>query len=249
MQNNSYEFLSRIYDDLMEQVDHAHWTDFVMTLIRSKGDEPKNILELGCGTGNITRELLDRGYEVVGIDISEEMLELAEEKTLEFGDKVILITQDITALDFEVYEIDTVIACNDTFNYILEERQLQSLFDYLYPRIKRGGQFVFDISSEYKLRNILGNHTYGESFEDMAFLWENFYDEQSGLIQMEINIFTRDGNGYVRDIETHYQRSYSIEKITEMLQKSGFREIEAFADFERKEPNEASERIFFSCVK
>lgn len=241
--------MSQIYDNLMETVDYARWTDFVLALVKNSGDNPQNILELGCGTGNITLELLERGYEVVGVDISEEMLELAEDKTMEFGEKIILIEQDITELDFEVYEIDTVIACNDTFNYILEEEKLQGLFDYLYPRIKTGGQFVFDISSEYKLQNILGNHTYGESFEDMAFLWENFYDEKSGLIQMEINIFTQEGKLYHRDIETHYQRSYGVEKMVEMLTKSGFRHIKVYADFEMQEPSEKSERIFFSCVK
>lgn len=249
MENRQYEFLSRIYDELMANVDYPKWAKFMSDLAEKQGEKPINILELGCGTGNITLELLKMGYEVVGIDISEEMLEIAREKTADFGEKAILITQDITDMDFDVYEIDCVMACNDTFNYIVEKEELASLLSYLYPRMKKGGQLVFDISSRYKLEHILGNNVFGESFEDWAYLWENFYDEQERLITMEINLFTQEEGAYRRDIETHYQRAYTKEEIIDLLKKTGFREIKTYGDFEWEASHENTERIFFSCIK
>lgn len=249
MENRQYEFLSRIYDELMANVDYPKWAKFMSDLAEKQGEKPINILELGCGTGNITLELLKMGYEVVGVDISEEMLEIAREKTTDFGEKAILITQDITDMDFDVYEIDCVMACNDTFNYIVEKEELASLLSYLYPRMKKGGQLVFDISSRYKLEHILGNNVFGESFEDWAYLWENFYDEQERFITMEINLFTQEEGAYRRDIETHYQRAYTKEEIIDLLKKTGFREIKTYGDFEWEASHENTERIFFSCIK
>lgn len=250
MENRSYEFLAEIYDDLMRDVDYSAWADYLMGLVLDQGDKPLNILELGCGTGNITTELLQRGYEVVGIDISEEMLEIAEEKTEDYGDKIILIEQDITALDFDIYEIDTILAANDTFNYILEKDKLQGLLAYLHPRLKTGGQLAFDISSKYKLARTLGGNTFGESFEDMAYLWENYYDPALEQVFMEINIFEKKGELYERLTESHTQKAYETEEIRTMLEEIGYRNVRIYSDFNRKEeiPEEA-QRIFFSCIK
>lgn len=250
MENRSYEFLSQIYDDLMQDVNYKQWTEYIIGLIQEQGENPKNILELGCGTGNITVELLEKGYEVVGVDMSEEMLEIAEEKTEKYGDKAILIEQDITELDFDVYEIDTVIAVNDTFNYILEKEKLKNLLAYLHPRIKTGGQLVFDISSEYKLRHILGKNTFGESFEDMAYLWENYYDEETRQVFMEINIFEKQKELYERLTESHVQKAYAKDEIIQLLKEAGFRNIKVYADFsfDNHIQNHA-QRLFFSCIK
>ncbi len=244
-----YEFLAQIYDELMAQVDHAEWADFMMRMVKEQGEDPIHILELGCGTGNITKELLLMNYEVVGIDVSDEMLDIAREKTERFGNRIILINQDITMLDFEVYEIDCVLAANDTFNYITDPAKLKSLLDYLYPRIKKGGQLVFDISSEWKLKNVLENNTFGESFDDMVYLWENFYNEEERILTMEINIFSKEGDHYRRDTETHRQRAYSEREMIRMLEEVGFRNIRVFGDFVHSKPIEQAQRIFFSCVK
>ena len=248
MITKQYEFLHRIYDNLMQNVDYENWADFLIMLIKNAGENPTNILELGCGSGNVTLKLLEKGYEVVGIDISEEMLEIAREKTIDFGNKIILIQQDLNEIDFEVYEIDTVIATNDTFNYITDKDSLKNLFEYLYKRIKNNGQFVFDISSAYKLKNILGNNVFGESFEDMVYLWENFYDEEEKTVTMDINIFEKSGEKYIRSVETHFQRAYEKEEIISMLDEAGFRNIKCYADFEMKYSDD-SERLFFVAVK
>ena len=245
-----YSVLSQIYDELMVNVDYDMWSEYLEYLILEQGEKPLNILELGCGSGNVTEKLLEKGYEVVGIDYSEEMLELAEEKTEEFGNNIIYIQQDLREIDFEVYEIDTVISANDTFNYITDIKDVEHIFSYLYPRIKKGGQLVFDISSEYKLEHVLGNNTYGESFDDMVYLWENFYDSEQKLVNMDINFFEKNGSTYERFSETHIQRAYSVEEIKAVLEKIGYQNIKIHADFDKAEGyKNDSQRIFFSCRK
>lgn len=245
-----YSKLSKIYDELMVNVDYKMWASYLEKLILEQGEKPLNILELGCGSANLTLELLNKGYEVVGIDYSEEMLEIAEEKTEEFGDRVIYIQQDLREIEFEVYEIDTVISANDTFNYITKIEEVEHVLAYLYPRIKKGGQLVFDISSQYKLENVLGNNTYGESFDDMVYLWENFYDEEEKLINMEINFFEKTGKSYERFSETHIQKAYAAEEIISVLEKIGYENIKIYADFSKEEGCKSdSQRIFFSCRK
>jgi len=245
-----YSVLSQIYDQLMVNVDYDMWASYIEYLILEQGKKPLNILELGCGSGNVTAELLEKGYEVVGIDYSEEMLEIAEEKTEKFGNNIIYIQQDLREIDFEVYEIDAVISANDTFNYITDISEVEHILSYLYPRLKKGGQLVFDISSQYKLENVLGNNTYGESFDDMVYLWENFYDKDQKLINMEINFFEKSGKTYKRFSETHIQKAYTAQEIKELLQKIGYENIKIYADFEKKEGyNDNSQRIFFSCRK
>ncbi len=242
----AYEVVSEIYDGLMEDVDYLKWCNFMETLFLEKTPDIHHILELGCGSGIMTRHLLEKGYEVVGTDCSEEMLLLAQEKLQKFGKNIILMEQDIRDLDFEIYEIDCILSSNDTFNYILEENELRKLFAYLNKRLKAGGSFVFDISSEYKLSQILGNNVFGESFEDMAYLWENDYEPETKLLDMKITLFEQEGNLYTRHEEKQTQRAYRSEQIITLLQESGYVNIEVYGDFDRTITDlEHCERWFF----
>ena len=161
-------------------------------MLKNQKTKVSNILELGCGSGNITKHLLDRGYEVVGIDISEQMLELATQKLSTYGDKIILMEQDIRDLDFEIYEIDCILAVNDTFNYILEKEEVIEVFKFVYDHLKNNGCFIFDISSPHKLKTTLGNNTYGESMDDLVYLWENYFDEDNQELTMDVNFFIKE---------------------------------------------------------
>lgn len=245
----AYEAVSRVYDALMEEVDYRHWCDFMEELFSSKTQEVRHILELGCGSGIMTEQLLERGYEVVGADVSEEMLELAWERVHPYGNKVILMQQDIRNLDFEIYEIDCILSSNDTFNYLTRTTQLEELFSYLYTRLKVGGSLVFDLSSEYKLSTVLGNRVYGQSFEDMAYLWENEYDEQSRELTIRINVFEQEGEVYRRYEEVQVQKGYFKEEIVELLEKTGYKDVEVYGDFSREEAGDTCERWFFCAIK
>ncbi|MDO4793064.1 MAG: class I SAM-dependent methyltransferase [Filifactor alocis] len=245
----AYEAVSRVYDALMEEVDYQLWCNFMEELFTSKTEGIRHILELGCGSGIMTEKLLEKGYEVVGADVSEEMLELAWERVCSYGNKAILMQQDIRDLDFEIYEIDCILSSNDTFNYLTQKAQLEELFSYLYARLKVGGSLVFDISSEYKLSTVLGDRVYGQSFEDMAYLWENEYDEQSRELTIRVNVFEQEGEVYRRYEEVQVQKAYFKEEIVELLEKTGYKDIEVYGDFSREPIEETCERWFFCAIK
>lgn len=245
----AYEVISRIYDELMEEVDYATWCDFMEELFLQRGKTIHHIFELGCGSGIMTEKLLQKGYEVVGVDSSEKMLELAQERLEGFGKNIILMWQDIQKLDFEIYEIDCIFSSNDTLNYILEIGEMKKLFSYLYERLKVGGSFVFDISSEYKLKTVLGNNVFGQSFEDVVYLWENEYEESTKQLEIRINVFEQEEGGYRRYEEIQRQRAYSEKEIVSLLQETGYKEIQVYGDFLRDSARDKAERLFFCAVK
>ncbi len=247
-----YTYLPMIYDRLMKDVDYSGWTEYIVNIFEKNNTFVNNILELGCGSGNITKHLLDKGYEVVAIDVSEQMLELANEKLKLYKDKIILVEQDIRELDFEVYEIDCVVAVNDTFNYILEDDELINIFNFVYTHLKQNGCFIFDISSPYKLKNILGNNTYGETMEDLVYLWENYFDYENDELTMDINFFVRnkEDDAYMRFEETHIQKAHEPSKLKRFLENIGFKHINIYCDFSEEIGYEVEcQRILISCTK
>lgn len=245
----AYEVISRIYDDLMEEVDYGEWCDFMEALFLENGEEIHHIFELGCGSGIMTEKLLQKGYEVVGVDSSQEMLELAGERLEPFGKNIILMRQDIEELDFEIYEIDCILSSNDTLNYISDSEKLEHLFSYLHRRLKTGGSLVFDISSEYKLKTVLGNNVFGQSFEDMTYLWENEYDEEKRQLEIRVNVFEQEGEFYRRYEEVQTQRAYSEREIVHMLQKTGYKNIKIYGDLKKYGERTCAQRLFFCAMK
>lgn len=252
---SQYKYLSNIYDKSMNLsgIDYDKWTNKIITLMGEEKSRIKNILELGCGTGNLTQKLLEQGFEVVGIDKSYEMLEIAKEKTNSFKEKVILIQQDVCDIDFEIYEIDMILSANDLINYIIDEDDLENLFSFCYNHLRKKGLFIFDISSKYKIENILSNNTFFEEDEDYCMIWQNSYNKDDNTIDMYIDIFKEDKNGlYKRYQEDHTQRAYEESQIDILLEKVGFKNIrkEYFINSENKKLyGKNSERIFYILTK
>ena len=248
---DQYKNFAFIYDELMNEVDYESWVSYIEKIIENENIKVKNILELACGTGNITIPLAKKGYDIAGIDISEEMLMIAREKSQKEGIDLVLLNQDIVDLDFDLYDLDCVLCACDGFNYILEEDDLKSAFNKVYNLLKENGVFIFDISSYYKLSNILGQNVYGENRDDIAYLWENFFDEEDDIVQMDLAFFTKENESekFTRFEETHYQRAYKNEDILNMLNYSGFENIKLYKDFTFEKDNGKGERIFFVCIK
>lgn len=248
----AYTYLPIIYDRLMQDVDYEKWSDFIIDLLNSgsKNNKAKNILELGCGSGKITEKLLEKGFEVVGIDSSFEMLEAAREKTSGYGDKVILLEQDISDMDFDVYEIEAVVAANDVFNYITDKEDIRKIFEFVHGHLAEGAGFVFDISSSYKISTVLGDNVFSETMDDLVYIWENYYDDKTKMLEMDINFFVKDSEEtYKRYEEQHIQRAYEEEELKELLDECGFKNIRTFYDFKWNGSESDPERIFFSCIK
>lgn len=246
-----YQYLSEIYDKSMELsgIDYDKWFGKIQDLLGSDKEDIKNILELGCGTGNITQRLLEYGYEVVGVDISGEMLSIAKEKLVDFSDKVIFMQQDVCDFDFDIYEIDMILAVNDLINYITDVSDLENLFAFCYEHLRKDGILLFDISSKYKIEHILSDNVYFEEDEDYCMIWQNSYDEDVKIIDMYIDIFKQNQDGlYERYQEEHSQRAYDEDELIEVLKKVGFQNIKTEYIISNND-DKKSERIFFLMKK
>lgn len=247
---NQYSDFAFIYDELMNDVDYNKWVEYIEDIIKSKNVNVKNILELACGTGNLTIPLTKKNYDIAGIDISHEMLSVAKEKAEKEGVELVLLQQDIAELDFELYDLDCVLCACDGYNYLTYDEEIQNSFFTVYDLLKKDGIFIFDISSFYKLSNILGNNTYGENREDICYIWQNYFDETENLVDMELSFFVKcEDNKFERFQEYHKQRAYKEDEILKMLKNAGFEDISVYGDFTLESPKDDAERIFFVCKK
>lgn len=245
-----YGRFAAVYDSLMRSVNYDAWAEYIVSLLAEKNVRPgDSILDCACGTGELSVRLSKRGFLVTGIDRSEEMLEIAQKKARLAGQKIPFVCQDMRALSLHKPVSAVVCAC-DGVNYLLTKKDVGAFFDSAFIALKPSGAMLFDVSSAYKLECVLGGQTYGEDTSECAYLWQNAFDPESRLIEMNLLFFVPDGAGkYSRFTERHVQRAHTAEELQNALEKSGFSECRAYEAFTLDEPNAASERIQFSAVK
>lgn len=243
-----YDEFSNIYDILMDEVDYESWAKFIIKLFEKSCVTPKNILDVACGTGNISIPLSEAGYNVCGIDISENMLSIAENKARTHRQNIRFIKQDIRDLKIN-NTFDAIICACDGINYILNDDDLKKTFYGLHRILKEDGVFIFDTSSYYKIKYILNNNTFFEEKHGICYCWENEFDENTSIITMRLNFFIPEGKLYYRFEEVHKQKAYKNEVILEKLRECEFYSIKIYDEFIFKEPDIKSERIFFVAQK
>ncbi|MCK9217385.1 MAG: class I SAM-dependent methyltransferase [Firmicutes bacterium] len=243
-----YEEFSKIYDILMEDSDYNAWTEYIIQLFEKHDVKPKNILDLACGTGNITIPLSKSGYNMCGVDISESMLAIAENKARSNKCKIKFIQQDIRELNLSE-KFDAVTCACDGINYILKEEELISVLLRIYDALSENGILIFDISSYFKLRFILGNNTLFEEKNDICYCWENEFDLSSSIVKMRLNFFVPKGHLYHRFEEIHYQKAYKNSFIINSLKSCGFSKASCYECFSLDEPKKTNERVIFVATK
>lgn len=251
----SYESFARVYDELMDNVPYEEWAKVYVDLLKRNGVADGLVCELGCGTGNMTMRLAQAGYDMIGIDNSEEMLLIAREKAEEgaaqegveasaWQEKEILyLLQDMC--EFELY--GTVRACVsvcDCVNYVLSEEELTQVFRLVNNYLDPKGVFVFDFNTSYKYKHVIGDAVIAENREDCSFIWENYYDEQEQINEYDLTIFVRQcDDRYEKFTETHLQRGYTLEQMKEMLANAGLVFACAIDMDTQGDPTDTSERI------
>ena len=241
----AYEEFAFVYDMFMDNVDYDMWVKYIHRIWEKEGIEPKLIAELGCGTGNITERLAKEGYDMIGIDISEDMLSVARAKADDNGITNILYSlQDMT--EFELYgTVDVILSLCDSINYITEYDDLVSVFKQVNKYLEPDGLFIFDINTEYKFKHILGDNTFADTEENAAYIWQNFYDENEKINEYYVNFFIKNNdNTYERTEECHYERAYSIEEIKNALSEAGLIFEHSYNAFSFDAPKEDSERLY-----
>ncbi len=243
---NSYTAFSDIYDPLMkEDINYERIADFIENIFTLHGKNPDMVADLACGTGNLTLPLAKRGYDMIGVDKSADMLSIAREKC--GSPDVLFLNQDMTKLDL-YGTADAFLCMIDGINYVLSPHSLLNMF----TRIKKcflnpGGIVIFDISSEYKLSHIIGSNTFIRNEDKTFYTWENRFLKNLKISDMYLNFFVKEGKRYRRFSERHLQRAYSADEIKSILKKAGFSKITLYDSFSYKKPTKKSQRIVFAA--
>ena len=243
----AYSGFAKVYDLFMDNIPYEEWTDYVKELFAEEGVKDGILLDLGCGTGSVTELLAESGFDMIGIDNSEEMLEIAMEKREESGHDILYLLQDMR--EFELYgTVKGVVSICDSMNYILDDEDLLDVFKLVHNYLDNEGIFIFDMNTMYKYEQILADNTFAEDREESSFIWGNYYDEEEEINQYDLSLFVQEEDGRYRKYEeTHLQRAYEQQCVEELIKESGLELLHVYDAFTKDLPAEDSQRIYFVC--
>jgi len=220
-----YEGFASVYDQLMTNTPYDAWYALLKDKINKYKLPGKLIVDLACGTGGMTNRLAKDAYQCLGLDLSEEMLLIAQEKAYNSNLKVQYIQQDMSQMElFKKY--DAFISFCDGFNYITDGETLKSIFLKIHDYLKADGLLIFDVSSDYKLQHVLGGQVFTETSKEASYIWENYFDEKTQLLEFDLTLFSKEGQYYKRYDEVHMQRAYSITQLKTYMIEAGFELLE-----------------------
>lgn len=236
----SYENFARVYDELMDNVPYEEWAQFILNLLQDRKITEGLVLELGCGTGKLMTLLGKAGFDMIGVDNSVEMLQIAREKT---SQDFLYLLQDMR--EFELYgTVKAVISVCDSVNYITKKEELRKVFQLVNNYLDPEGVFIFDFNTEYKYRELIGETVIAEDREDVSFIWFNEYDEESHLNDIDLKVFVQEeGDIYQKFQEEHIQRGYTLDEIKQLLEESGLIFLETYEEYTMQAPQPDSGRI------
>lgn len=251
----AYTSFASVYDTFMDDVPYEEWGEYLHGLLKEYGINDGLVLDLGCGTGTMTELLADLGYDMIGVDNSADMLEIALEKKVESGHDILYLLQDMRG--FELYgTVRAIISICDSVNYITEPDELRRVFFWVNNYLDTDGVFIFDFNTEYKYREVLGDTTIAENREECSFIWDNYYYEEEQINEYELSLFIKDQESstggaeiYRRYQETHFQRGYTLEEMRELVKTSGLKLLAVYDAFTKEAPNTESERIYMIAGK
>ncbi len=214
-----YENFARVYDTFMDEVPYDEWARYLTGELKKHGIENGLVLDLGCGTGQMTERLADAGYDMIGVDLSGDMLQIAQERK---GHRDILyLMQDVR--EFELYgTVRAVISTCDSLNYVTDPGDLLQVFRLVNNYLDPGGVFLFDMNSEHYYAMSCADNTFAESRDECSFIWENSYDDESKINEYDLTLFLRNPDGlYERFLETHTERAWRQEEVLDLLKQAG----------------------------
>lgn len=248
MATDNYRGFASIYDALMYDVDYQGLVDYIDGLVPVEGAK---VLDLGCGTGSVMAILESRGATVRGMDLSRDMTALAAAKC----PGSLVVTGDMRLRESYLQlpvegGYDLVLSMLDCLNYLPEEQDLLATFENAYEALAPGGHMLFDMNTEYKLSQVLGDNFYYDLGEDECYLWENEYDPDRGVCRFDLTFFAKEPDGrYSRIDEVHREYAYNTDRVVELLRQAGFAHVTTYGDRQMSAPREREERVFFLARK
>ncbi len=244
----SYDVFAQFYDTLTENVDYKTYAAYIKRLFDSYGKNIHSVLDVACGTGSLTMELSRLGYEMIGADASEDMLTEAQEKKLEENADILYLCQSAEELDL-YGTVQGAVCTLDSINHITDEKTVIKAFRKISLFMEKDGIFIFDLNTEYKHREVLGNNTFVYDLDEVYCVWQNEFDEENLLTHISLDLFCEENGLYERFFEEFDERAYSHEKVLEWLNLSGFELVDFFGEFTEKKPEEDAERIVYVVRK
>ncbi|MBE6577957.1 MAG: methyltransferase domain-containing protein [Ruminococcaceae bacterium] len=246
-----YEAIARAYDKLNADIDYCEWATFIEKCFdRFLSKSPELVLDLACGTGRMTRELASRGYDMIGVDGSADMLSRAME---EESEGILYLCQDMR--EFELYgTVGAAVCCLDSVNYLLERDDLEKAFSLVHNYLDPDGLFVFDVNSPHKFENVYADNAYvledeldmGDGETGLIYCgWQNEYDRESRICDFYLTLFEELEDGsYARSDEHQRERCYTKEELEAALEKTGMELVGVYSDFEFNTPTDTDDRWY-----
>lgn len=244
----SYNIFASVYDALTENVDYKKIADRIDALFGDKIKNQGSLLDLGCGTGTLSFLLEEKGFEVIGIDKSEDMLAEAFEKKFELNSDALFLCQDLTELDLFGTAASAVCVL-DTVNHIESKDKICEFFRRVSLFLEMGGLFLLDINTPYKHSEILADNTFVYDMNDVYCVWQNSYDKSAHRTDIDLDFFIKDGAGYFRESESFSEYEYEPEDIIFCLEQNGFTVQRLFDGYSENEPSEHIERLLILAQK
>ena len=245
----AYTSFAQVYDLFMDNVPYEAWSNYVEEILTKEGICDGILLDLGCGTGKMTRIMAEKGFDMIGIDNSMEMLDMAREYEYdrEEDSGILYLLQDMR--EFELYgTVRAVYSACDCLNYIMEEDELLTVFRLVNNYLDPKGLFIFDMNTSYKYEHLLAENTIAENREEGSFIWENYYDKEEQVNEYDLTLFIKESEDdkeerFLRFTETHFQRCYSLECVKQLLQEAGMELVAVYDAYTKNPLREDSEKV------
>lgn len=243
----AYTSFAEVYDIFMDNVPYEEWGEYIHCILCKNGVKDGIVLDLGCGTGTMTELFAGYGYDMIGVDNSADMLEIAMGKKEKSGHDILYLMQDMR--EFELYgTVRAAVSVCDSVNYITDPAELVQVFRLVNNYLDPGGIFLFDFNTVYKYRDVMGDCTIAENRGECSFIWVNYYYEEERINEYDLTLFIRDHRHapeelYRKFSETHYQRGYTQEEMRAIVEEAGLEFVEAYDMDTKKAVRDDSERI------
>lgn len=237
-----YNSFAKVYDRFAYDINYSEFVSYYEKIFEKFSFKPKLVLDICCGTGSLTT-LMSEKYDMIGVDFSVDMLDIAQTKNKD--GKILYLCQSMW--EFELYgTVDACYSSLDSINYITEEEELYNHFKLVHNYLNPDGIYIFDISTEYKFENVLGDNVFTDECDDAFFVWQNEYDKEEKLNVMYLDVFEKNKNGsYDRIFEEHTEKAYTPQYVSQIAEKCGFEVLGIYHEFSFESPKEDSNRIFF----
>lgn len=239
----SYNYFAQLYDGLTNNVEYEKRTEYILNIFSENGIKNGTVLDLACGTGTMGIIVKNKGFDVIGVDLSEDMLSVADNKS---NGSMRLVKAPMQ--DFSLEKAVDACMCNlDSINHLSDIEDVKKTFKCVYNSLKQDGIFVFDVNTIYKHTNILANNSFIFDEEDYFLAWDNELLEDN-VIRIFIDIFSYNGVNYDRYSETFNEKAYKVEELKSALEPY-FDVLNVFDDVSREKPKSNSERLYFVCKR